>query len=229
MRDFDVIVIGGGHAGVEAASAAARLGRRTAMVVLDPEAIGRLYVRARDGEPVELRNLVRVETGAAPSKITRRDRMRNVTVSANLENVPVGAAIAAVDELAKLHASFWDRMDGDEFDWLPRAAGSQNADNMLGGCVAGWDPSVAAFGDLIPRWMRDAKDAYLGRPESWFVRVNAIWPRLVDRATRSQDRATRPFAIEAGRAPASTAEAARREPDPEPDRAARAAGVANPS
>jgi len=41
-RDFDVLVIGGGHAGVEAAAAAARLGCRTAMVVLDPEAIGRM-------------------------------------------------------------------------------------------------------------------------------------------------------------------------------------------
>ncbi len=42
MRDFDVVVIGGGHAGVEAATAAARLGCRTAMVVIDPQAIGRM-------------------------------------------------------------------------------------------------------------------------------------------------------------------------------------------
>lgn len=39
---FDVLVIGGGHAGIEAALAAARMGCRTALVTMDSNAIGRM-------------------------------------------------------------------------------------------------------------------------------------------------------------------------------------------
>jgi tRNA uridine 5-carboxymethylaminomethyl modification enzyme len=39
---FQIIVIGGGHAGIEAALASARMGCKTAMVTLDKNAIGRL-------------------------------------------------------------------------------------------------------------------------------------------------------------------------------------------
>src|SRR5947208_16879870 len=39
-RDYDIIVIGGGHAGAEAAWAASRLGASVALVTLDPAEIG---------------------------------------------------------------------------------------------------------------------------------------------------------------------------------------------
>src|SRR6478609_8660134 len=39
-EDYDIVVIGGGHAGAEAAWAASRLGARVALVSLDPTKIG---------------------------------------------------------------------------------------------------------------------------------------------------------------------------------------------
>ena len=40
MREFDIIVVGGGHAGCEAAAVAARMGARVALVSFDPARIG---------------------------------------------------------------------------------------------------------------------------------------------------------------------------------------------
>ena len=43
---------------------------------------------------------------------------------------------------------------------------------------------------------RERKEVYLGFPESWFVRVNAVLPRLVDLALRGQNRLMERFARE---------------------------------
>ena len=40
MAQFDIIVVGGGHAGVEAAAIGARMGLRVALVTFDPQTVG---------------------------------------------------------------------------------------------------------------------------------------------------------------------------------------------
>jgi len=66
----------------------------------DADSILSLYVRNRDGEPVALRNLVRIERGAAPSDITRTNRQRSVTIRANLDNLKLGEAIEIANQVA---------------------------------------------------------------------------------------------------------------------------------
>jgi HAE1 family hydrophobic/amphiphilic exporter-1 len=66
----------------------------------DPDDLGRLYVRSRDGRLVELRNLVRVQEGGGPSVINREDRQRAVTLFASLEGVPLGEAMEDLNGIA---------------------------------------------------------------------------------------------------------------------------------
>lgn len=66
-----------------------------------PEAVRNLSVRARDGKVVELRNLVRLETGAAPAEISREDRQRAVKVTANLEGISLAEAVESARRFAK--------------------------------------------------------------------------------------------------------------------------------
>ncbi len=47
---------------------------------------------------------------------------------------------------------------------------------------------------IVEAIQRSAKDVYIGKPESIFVKLNARWPRLVDRLMAKQTQQARPFA-----------------------------------
>ena len=53
MSDFDITVIGGGHAGIEAALAAARTGKKTCLLTLSKENIGKMPCNPSVGGPAK--------------------------------------------------------------------------------------------------------------------------------------------------------------------------------
>ncbi len=60
------------------------------------------------------------------------------------------------------------------------------------------DEPEAAAARIFAAMTSGRKEAYLGFPESLFARINAVWPGIVDRATRAQNRTARPFAKPSG-------------------------------
>ncbi|MDH5201787.1 MAG: efflux RND transporter permease subunit [Nitrospirota bacterium] len=67
---------------------------------MNPDDIGKLYVRSTDGRLVEISNIVRVQEAGGPSVINRVDRQRAITLFANLEGKPLGAAKAELDSIS---------------------------------------------------------------------------------------------------------------------------------
>lgn len=58
------------------------------------------------------------------------------------------------------------------------------------------DTPQAVASALVGDIERDLRERYLGWPEKFFVRLNALWPRLVDRPLSRQAGQMRPFALE---------------------------------
>ncbi len=67
---------------------------------VNPEDVGDLFVRGKDGQLVQLSNVVSFREGGGPSTINRLDRQRAVTIFANLEGTPLGTAKEAMDRIS---------------------------------------------------------------------------------------------------------------------------------
>ncbi|MBI5141361.1 MAG: efflux RND transporter permease subunit [Nitrospirae bacterium] len=66
----------------------------------NPDDLGRLYVRSKDGRLIALSNIVTVREGGGPSVINRTDRQRSIMIFANLEGKPLGQATGELTAIA---------------------------------------------------------------------------------------------------------------------------------
>jgi HAE1 family hydrophobic/amphiphilic exporter-1 len=66
----------------------------------DPDDLGRLYARSKDGRLIALSNIATVREGGGPSVINRTDRQRSITIFANLEGKPLGQATGELAAIA---------------------------------------------------------------------------------------------------------------------------------
>jgi aminoglycoside/choline kinase family phosphotransferase len=70
-------------------------------------------------------------------------------------------AEACMDELSKLHAAFWDRVDGGDLEFIPYHFPSYFSDGLEQGAIAYWDAMIDLYGDHVPDFLRDVRQRYL--------------------------------------------------------------------
>ena len=94
------------------------------------------------------------------------------TMGDQVEGCSIARAEVAMKELAKLHASFWEKVDVPKYEFLPYHFPGIHAEAMLGGARAGWDNMVSIFGDLICDELKVNKDRFLDtvpKMQQWLV------------------------------------------------------------
>lgn len=122
MRKYDVIVIGGGHAGIEASVAAARMGCKTALVSMDKYATGRLSCNPAVG-------------GTAKGHLVR-------------EIDALGGVMGEIADRSGIQFRMLNRSKGPAV-WSPRSQNDRDIYSQIALEVVEWTPNLEIISESI--------------------------------------------------------------------------------
>jgi len=103
------------------------------------------------------------ECNAATSFIMVMEDLSEYELGDQVVGCSVEQAQISIIEMAKLHSAFWEKVSGPEFDFVPYHFPSVHANALYQGTLAGWDPMVAIFGDVISPELKANKDKFIER------------------------------------------------------------------
>ena len=122
MKDFNVIVIGGGHAGIEAAAAPARMGLSVALVTMDRQKIGLMSCNPAIG-------------GLAKGQLVR-------------EIDAIGGQMARIIDVSGIHFKMLNKSKGPAV-WSPRAQADRKYYAEVAGQRLGYIKSLVIIEDSV--------------------------------------------------------------------------------
>ena len=144
--DFDVLVIGGGHAGCEAAHAAARLGVRTCLITMDMNKIGQMSCNPAVG-------------GIAKGQIVR-------------EIDALGGMMGIVTDRCSIQFRMLNRSKGPAM-WSPRSQADRGKFIWAWRQVLENTPNLSIWQDVVTSFLVDADHRITGVETQMGVRFNA--------------------------------------------------------
>ena len=121
---------------------------------------------------LRLPKLYFAHTTSASSFIMVMEDLSGYALGDQVEGCSVKQAEMSIIEMAKLHAAFWEKVDSDDFKFVPYHFPTVHSDAMLQGAIAGWDAMVAVFGDVISPELKSNKDKFLTtvpKMQEWIV------------------------------------------------------------
>ena len=121
---------------------------------------------------LRLPKLYFAESHSAASFIMVMEDLSGYELGDQVTGCSIDQAKLSIIEMAKLHASFWEKVESDDFRFVPYHFPSVHSDAMYQGALAGWDPMIAVFGDVISDELKASKDKYLGtisKMQEWIV------------------------------------------------------------
>ena len=131
------------------------------------------YLQAANQTPMHTARVYLAETEGPDKFILVLEDLGEWDLGDQIVGCSLEKTKAAIDSLATLHGSFWNKVDDGSMDWLPNNYPSVMSDGLFGGTEASWDNFVQVFSDVLTDELRDAKLKYLrGLPgvQDWMNR-----------------------------------------------------------